>query len=381
MNGFRRQRSLGMRGRAAARGARRPGPEKLLGARQPRGFTLMELIVSLMAALVLVAGMGSSIYLAASAANPQVGPFQARNSAATVLKELDRDLPYAKAVSKSEQSHRILEFQVPDRNGDGTPELIRYEWSGTPGDPLERILNSGSRQRLLDNVQHFGLDYHSRTVVDIFEEESPLQQWVNQSSSSFFEGTYQLSSNGGIGTDFLPALPASATAWSVTDVSVRCQRNGNTNGVIRAQITTADHWRRPANVVDEVILFETQLPSSLNWYSFSFPNARAMIPGERACLLFQFHSGSQNVMTLRTNNLSLLSSDTWLLTTSNGGASWDHHFERDLMVRINGTYTTPYEVETHFSILVSAELQVGDEPHSRMRTSVRTRNEPEVSSP
>lgn len=359
-------------------------PGSQFGARSERtsrsGFTLMELTVSLLAGAVLIAGMGSSIFLATRANDVNIGPFQERNRAGETLHELSRELSHAVSLDDTASNERSIQFRVPDRTGDGIAERLRYAWSGTSGDPLELILHDGRSRRLLENVHHFKLGYHTRTVVNVFEQESPQQHWVSQ-SSSYFENSYHLGSEQGVGTDFVPSLPADAISWSVTDVSLRCRSNGPTDGVIRAQVTTADDWRRPAAIIDEVLVYESDLPSQLNWHTVSFPNAHGLIPGERACVLFLYESGEQHVLTARIQTLSLDSPETWLLTTGQGGSTWQQHPLQDLSIRIRGTYTSTYTEESYFNMLVTTELQVGENPHSRMRTSVRTLTEPEVSTP
>jgi type II secretory pathway component PulJ len=63
------------------------------------------------------------------------------------------------AQSFSERTGKAVTFTVPDRDGDGQPETIRYSWSGTSGDPLTRQSNGGTVVTLAENVTRFDLDY------------------------------------------------------------------------------------------------------------------------------------------------------------------------------------------------------------------------------
>jgi hypothetical protein len=344
------------------------------------GFTLMELTVSLLAGTVLIAGMGSSIYLATRANDVNVGPFHERNQAGETLHELARELSQTVSLDDTASDERTIQFRIPDRTGNGASERLRYQWSGQPGDPLELWLNDGAPRTLLENVHHFRLGYQTRTVEEVFEQESPQQLWVNQ-SGGLFQSNFHLDSGTGVGTDFRPSLPADAISWSVTEVSLRCRSSGSTDGIIRAQVTTADEWRRPAAVIDELLLHESDLPSQMNWHTLSFPNAGGFVPGERACVLFLYEAGHQTAMTARIETLSLTTPETSLLTTEDGGGDWERHSTADLLIRIRGTYVSTYTEESHFNLYVTAELQVGEEAQSRMRTSIRTLTEPEVSTP
>lgn len=50
--------------------------------------------------------------------------------------------------------------------GDGLPDAVRYEWSGTPGDPLPRTLNGGDPAIVAAGVQEFVLTYGVRNTPE-----------------------------------------------------------------------------------------------------------------------------------------------------------------------------------------------------------------------
>ncbi len=87
-----------------------------------RGFSLVEMLVSLGIAAVLLLSMGSVMVLA-SRAVPETDNRAARSiEAARALELIADDLAYAEAVSVSTG----VAFMVADRTGDGEPELIRF---------------------------------------------------------------------------------------------------------------------------------------------------------------------------------------------------------------------------------------------------------------
>jgi hypothetical protein len=57
-----------------------------------------------------------------------------------------------------------ISLVVPDRTGDGAADTVRYSWSGTVGAPLQRQINGGTAETLLETVQAFGLTYDTVTV-------------------------------------------------------------------------------------------------------------------------------------------------------------------------------------------------------------------------
>ena len=114
--------------------------------RTPRtGFTLIELVVSLAITSILMVAIGSAIVLAGGAIPRTNDPMIPTDDAYDVGNDMAAELEFATAFS--ERSVWAVEFFVPSRDGDNTPERIRYEWSGTAGDPLtpSRIRSETSR--------------------------------------------------------------------------------------------------------------------------------------------------------------------------------------------------------------------------------------------
>src|SRR6478735_8567204 len=117
-----------------------------------RGFTMLEMIVAMVASAVLLAGLGSVMFIARQIA---YSPTAANRRAKTgdLVNQISDELRYATIILQ--QTPQILEFVVADRNGDGTSEKIRYEWSGTVGDPLRKTINGGTAVDVLPTVNSF----------------------------------------------------------------------------------------------------------------------------------------------------------------------------------------------------------------------------------
>lgn len=129
---------------------------------QRHGLTLLELVVSLASSIVLVAGLVGSLYIANQALD---GSARARQSltASTVLRDLMADVSEAKSIV--EQTERAITFTVPDRNGDGAPETIRYEW--LPDEPLKPLTyqyNGGALLNIATDVRAFNLSALTREL-------------------------------------------------------------------------------------------------------------------------------------------------------------------------------------------------------------------------
>ena len=125
------------------------------------GYTLIEMIVSMSAASVLMAGMGSAVFLSSQAFNATETPAARRVDAAQVQKQILDDLRYASSFS--ERSASAVTFVVPDRTGDGLPDTLRYAWTGA-GNPLTFALNGGTAQTLIPSVENFSLNFQTQTL-------------------------------------------------------------------------------------------------------------------------------------------------------------------------------------------------------------------------
>src|SRR5689334_6016481 len=91
-----------------------------------RGFTILEMTVAMVASGFLLVGLGSVMYIARQIAySPTAAASRAKS--ADIINQISDELRYATIITQ--QTSQVLEFVVADRNGDGTAEKIRYEWS------------------------------------------------------------------------------------------------------------------------------------------------------------------------------------------------------------------------------------------------------------
>src|SRR5437867_3033614 len=109
--------------------------------RRGSGFTIVELMVAMVASAFLLAGLGSIMFIARQVAYSPTAAAR-RAKASDIMGQISDELRYATIITQ--QTPQILEFVVADRNNDGTAEKIRYEWSGIAGDPLRKTVNGGT---------------------------------------------------------------------------------------------------------------------------------------------------------------------------------------------------------------------------------------------
>lgn len=118
---------------------------------RPTGYTLVELAIASVLATLLVAGMASSVYLASEALDVAESDATNRSRTARALDQLVRDLQHAREFT--ERTSTALTFTVPDRDGDGQYETLRYAWGGTAGDPVTFSMNGEQGVDLIDDVK------------------------------------------------------------------------------------------------------------------------------------------------------------------------------------------------------------------------------------
>lgn len=344
-----------------------------------RGATLVELVVSMAAATILMGGLASAVVLATRALPENRGVLENVTAASQVGQQVAADLGCAMAVLS--RSARLIEFQVPDRNGDGDPETIRYAWSGTAGDPLYRQYNGNTAVAVLDNVGLFQLDYETvliTTTGDATENESGETELRSYNASTSLSD-FKIKNDKWCGEYFRPNLPSDAISWKITRVVLMAAREGPANGVATVELRGGRADQRPdTNVLASAPLLEATLPSSYVWHSVAFADTPALDPNARVCVLVR-HVADADACKLRYRGGSVTAPNQALLTTSTGGTSWTVETDKSLLYYVYGTVTTPGPPEvivTQYLTRARVTLRVGSDDATRVETSAQVFNTP-----
>ena len=349
-----------------------------------RGFTLLELVVSVAVASVLVVGLSASVVLAMRAGDSSIGPFSSSHSGAQAVLELTRDLQDATSVNDSSCTETAAEFTVPDRTGDGIDETIRYSWSGTSGDPLLRIMNGGTAEVVAANITSLELAHLTRTVTSpAVRTESAETLLIDQNSSNTGLALWHgVTSTAWVGETITPTLPADAVDWRITKAQLTLGQSSAADGAVKVQLRTITTSLVPTSVVlDEVAVDESSMTAG--WKDIVWTNA-SELPLAGVAVVVAYKTGSGTVATVRKGYTSLLSPNTRLVSSSNGGTSFGSNATEDLWLKVWGTYTTmsvPQGASSSYRTGVDISLQVGSDSRSRIRTAVHLPNEPEVTGP
>ena len=181
------------------------------GKRPAAGYTLLELVVASASATVLMVGLASSLYIAGeslevvTSRQKEEALQEGLSVAERVIRMIKHDLQSATEITELTTGPNplpdplpdppistLVTMKVPDRNNDGTPETIRYQWSGIPGDSITQEYNGGTPTPIATNVQNFSLAWLTRLIKGTTNR--PFVLFVSEEIRQFEDGTTVASS-------------------------------------------------------------------------------------------------------------------------------------------------------------------------------------------
>lgn len=342
-----------------------------------RAFTLVELVVALAVMAIIMTGLGSAVLIASHALPDDQNRATAITDAAAVADQIVEELRSALWIRQ--RSGKMIFFSVPDRDGDGNSERIRYSWSGNAGDSLLRQYNGGSPVAVLENVQDFALDFD---IVSVSEEYPGAPVESAEQVLSYYGGSddlrgFSISASSWIGQYFKPALPAEAISWRVTRVFFEARDRGASDGQTYVQLRPAKADSRPSDtVLEQHIMYETDIVGGYGWREFSFSNVSGIAPDQGLCLVLQFRSADVHSAKVRYAEAS-----AGRLTTFNAGSSWNVASERVMRHYIYGTYSTPGSPQTatrNYFTGIGLRLRSAADSSGAVVTRAQTLNSPEL---
>jgi len=363
-----------------------------------RAVTLLELTVSVAVAVVLIGGLASAVVIASRAIPDDQSPSSVTIDGYYAAEQIAGELLCAQSFTV--RTSTAVEFTVADRNNDSNPEIIRYEWSGTPGDPLTRQYNGGPIVEVVEDVHEFDLTYGIKTKSDTTIEEGTT--WSDEIELAYFDGWPSFTPTSeprGVNSAywlsqyFEIAPQEGAEELDITLAKVRMRR-GSTPP---ASVIVGIHRSKgdgsfepgPTPIGTPFTIPGTDLETSFKQIPATFSNVRISdISRTDYCLVIQ---GGDSVATWADVYYAKSAPDngTVLRWTEDGGASWDprsNEFnKRDLRFSVWGRYAATGQqeitVDRYFVTSTKIALRVGLNPSTRVETSVQVLNTPEVASP
>jgi len=348
---------------------------------RPRAaFTLIEMVVSLCVISIVFVAMGSVMVLATKVIHDPDDPVNLTIDAADVLRKMCSELEIATVMKTATAT--VVEFDVPDRDSDAVDEVIKYEWSGTAGDPLLRQYNGGNAVKVLESVVEFELIFncettHNTTPPEIEGAEELFLMQDNTNSGS--GGQMSLKNDNTMAQVFKPTLPADASSWRITRVMAMPSPKKPFAETLSVSVRATDVNDEPLRdqMVDEVQRAESNLVNN-SWQTFTFSNAGGLDPARPYAVVLSNATLAGTVATVKLGTGSLNSPNSKYYWTA-GGNTWVEYPDYDLWLFVYGTVSVPDPNWTPSGgplASVSITLNRSTEPATRRYGQVTTLNYP-----
>lgn len=321
-----------------------------------RGFTMIEMVMSLMVLGIITTAAGALIVLSA-----RMWPGRAIESGAGALSaalgQMAEDL--AQATTVNAVAANWVQFVVPDRDGDGRAETVVYSWSGKAGDPLLRQL-SGYRATPVSGP----LDSLLLTAATRQETAQPSGTLVQSASTTLFDanapgsGDVAVSSASAWGYVLAPTLPAGTVSWSIDRVRLRVRSSFSASDSFRVRVHAASGTGLPSGaILADVVVLESALSSSMSWHDV--PITVSGLPAGASVAVCLIHaSGSGESCRLAANLLGPSPTNATVVSSTTGGSVWVSQPSAALAMRVFGTttsFSTPAAATTRLGqIAISA---------------------------
>lgn len=347
-----------------------PGPS----AKARRAAMLAELIIAITISAILLLGIQSALSVALRGVpDPQSGPgtsLQANRIADQLTTELET------AMYVNEHTATSIAFTIPDRNGDGNAERVRYAWTGTPGGKLTRQYNGGTVEMIAEKVNLFSLTPSAKSVSESYPslavEDAAESLLIDRNSTSGL-GNNDITNSNWLGQHFTMTLPAGTYAWRPTRVQFAAKKN-STPGVTLVQMRPVSNTLAPTStVLEQYTLNDTAMTTSYAWQSFNLTSLSAMASGASIALVLQHSGGSKSSTVLST------SSFPGLEKTSNG-VSWSYDNGKAIVSQLYGKLTRSGGTDSFSTnYFTSMDIALGMTASSpTLRTMAAMLNHPEL---
>ncbi|MFI4882914.1 MAG: type II secretion system protein J [Phycisphaerales bacterium JB064] len=303
--------------------------------RPARGFTLVELLVAMAMSATVMIGAVAAIGIGGRAFRSAADGVQSAG-AIDALAQISADVELA--IAFTERTDTATTFWVPDRTGDGAPELLRYAWGGTAGDPVTFSMNGSTPVTVLSGVRDLSLDYVIAAVDGQATFAGPVPP--EPEDELLFNRSYTASGNA-----------HTLTATSSVAAIVKPTISGSTFRITRVQIPlkgatgggavrVALHRVNMSTAGPETTALTTKsvsqadLPSAFSTIEIELDSTTDFNAGDFIAIVVSQGVGlSSGQVALEPSPQYL--TDGWIATTSLTG-SWSINATRDMPIAIYG---------------------------------------------
>lgn len=349
------------------------------------GVTLLELMVALPSATILIGTLAMCITVTMRAKSQDDTLFRSTYDLSNATKQIASDLQSATARVSSSSTH--IEFVVPDRNGDGLPEQMRYEWGGASGVNANKVLWKYNQQPLavlFDDVGSFNLQTFTTSVPATVSNHLLSETAVVKSINALPHGVFReqvINASNAVGQYFIPDITASGAKWDLGSLRIMVRAaDSNLDGVLCVRVMRSDATRLPiAPILAEVKIAEWRLGTNYQWLDIPIAPISWQAQGVPLCITLGYGGGTGDVARVAyIENGTGMPSNANLVTSIDGGTTWTAATgARGLRFYAYG-YFDNYTGSRSF--LSSVELKLGSSRTitQRIETSVRLPACPEI---
>ncbi len=348
-------------------------------------FTMIEMVVALAISAMLLIAIGGAVTLASRALPSRSDVNREQSLAAEVARTIAIDLRYANAFS--ELTADAVTFTVADRDNDGNDETIRYECLGTPDSPaaLTRSINGGAAVSLLDDVRGFAFDFGTYTMTEpgpLVLSESEEELLFDEQQTGGASSSYSVFDIDWIGQRFNLAAGDSIVSWRISRAKLLIDKKGNSNGVMKIQLRTADVNGLPTTQIIDEVSFAESNGSGTALSEFSFSTAIDLSPNDDYCLVVIYESGTGAVGCVAFNNSSTATPTTQMVTSGSSESGWQNVANADLEYQIfghrTGFFHSPATVSTTRLRWIGLTIEPDEEEQTHVTLQTPIHAQPEV---
>jgi len=253
---------------------------------------------------------------------------------------------------------------VPDRNGDGEDDSIKYSWSGNAGDPLLREFNSGTPEAVVESLQSFSIVSSQRTITVPDVAAKNTERLVGGNSTSSGLKTNTITASSFRAGSFVPAnLPATATSWNLTRVRIMVRQCSTVLGSFAVQVQSTNAQAPSGTLLGEVSVAESDISASYAWKDIVFSNITNLSKTSPIAIVVKRLSPAIEPCELQgTNSGGAIVAGNAFFGSSTSGASWSAISGEDMIYAVYGIPNTPTPTTTGTgvsSVRITAESTSG----------------------
>ncbi len=304
-------------------------------------FSLVELVLAMAVSGILVGAMGIVLITASSSLERGDSPLDGDRLASQALADLQADL--SEATRFFERTEYAVWFEVPDRDGDGVAEHIRYAWSGVRGHPLTRSTNGGPAGIVAADVRDLNLTYAIRPGLQSAESAERLIAEFSAHAGSSSTSTVITSANRAAQV-LRPSFAGDVVSWKATRVQLLLRQRGTADATFLISLVPLNADNTPGTTPYTTLeVKETQLGTSFRSDEFLLPDCQPIPAGQPVAIMIHGLSGSSDAceVGLLASSTPTMPFNIWMATSTTSGASWQGHGQsQNFVFQLYGTATS-----------------------------------------